>query len=121
MLKVTHVIRICTFLLIPVLTGSCLNDKYKCENTYYSITIKPFLYASCAQQEGCHNSTGTGRDFNKYSEVFRSKEDIIARITLDPNDDKFMPKGSTQVSAADLQMLKDWIAKGAPGCDDPVE
>ena len=113
------IFRICMGLSVSFLPVSCLNDKLgdRCEATYYSTVIKPFIITKCANTVDCHLSSGTAADLTKYSEVFKNKDDIIRRISLDPSNNEFMPKGSPAVSPAELQMLKDWISSGAKGCD----
>lgn len=107
-------------LYIVLSSTSCLNDKLgdKCEASYYTVSIKPLLISNCANTIDCHVSGGNaGADFNRYEEVFRWKDEVIRRISLDANDAAFMPRGGLPLTATDIQLLKEWVAAGALGCD----
>jgi hypothetical protein len=42
--------------------------------------------------------------------------EIVRRITLPPDDDDYMPSdGKKPLSAAEIQVIQDWIAGGAAG------
>lgn len=117
---IARTIRIFIFILFSLIPFSCLKEKLgeKCETTFYSTTIKPILIAKCANNQDCHVSNGAAPvDLTKYNEVFKSKDEILRRISLDINEGDFMPQGADPVSDADFKMLKEWVAKGAEGCD----
>lgn len=119
-MRFARIIKVIPISLLAFLPVSCLKEKFgeKCEATYYATSIKPFFIANCANSSNCHASNGAASiDLTKYNVIFKSKDEIIRRLSLDPTDDAFMPKGLAPVSSGELQMLNDWIAKGADGCD----
>ena len=110
------------FLLITFFSSftSCLNDKFagQCESSYYTITVEPILITNCANNINCHVSGGNADDdFTKYDVVYGEKDEIVRRISLDVSNADFMPKGGLPLSSAEIQILNDWVASGAEGCD----
>ncbi len=108
------------FLVFVFLNASCLNDKIgdKCESSYYTTTVEPILITDCANSISCHVSEGNaGADFTKYDVVYAEKDEILRRISLDVSNPDFMPKGGLPLTFEEIQILNDWVAYGAKGCD----
>jgi hypothetical protein len=106
-------------LLISLVFSSCYNDKEEelypssFNNTidtttyYYSTDIKPLINGSCATP-GCHVA-GTGRvDLSTYTGLKNNIGGVNDRAVVLKN----MPT-SGPLSVADVNKLKNWIAKGA--------
>lgn len=90
----------------------------QCELSYFTITVKPILITNCANDINCHVSEGNaGADFTKYENVYAEKDEIVRRISLDTSDPDFMPKDGLPLTFEEVQIINDWVASGAQGCD----
>jgi uncharacterized membrane protein len=94
----------------------------------YAAAISPLLDRSCVS---CHrpDKHKGGLRLDAYAQLMAGGEDgavvipgdpaaseIVRRITLPPDDDDYMPSdGKKPLSAAEIQVIQDWIAGGAAG------
>jgi uncharacterized membrane protein len=93
----------------------------------YADVVGPMLQERCA---GCHNEDKQESDLvlTTYAGLMRGGEsgrvvvagntelsELLRRISLDPNDDEFMPaEGKTPLTARQVEIIRWWIAAGAP-------
>jgi uncharacterized membrane protein len=94
----------------------------------FAAVVEPMLSQRCAS---CHNADKqeSGLDLSNYNALMRGGEsgrvvvagntdlsELLRRITEDPSDDEFMPaEGKTPLSARQVDIIRWWIAVGAPG------
>jgi uncharacterized membrane protein len=93
----------------------------------FADVVGPMLEARCA---GCHNEDKQESSLmlTTYAGVMRGGEsgrvvvagntelsELLRRITLDPADEEFMPaEGKTPLTARQVEIIRWWIAAGAP-------
>lgn len=76
----------------------------------YVSNVKPLLVASCTP---CHLSTGTNP--NKWDDYAQAKAKItiiLDRVQRAPGSTGFMPRNGTQLTAAQIATLKQWVTDG---------
>jgi hypothetical protein len=81
----------------------------------YAAAISPLLDRSCVS---CHrpDKHKGGLRLDAYAQLMAAASEIVRRITLPPDDDDYMPSdGKKPLSAAEIQVIQDWIAGGAAG------
>lgn len=93
------------------------------DSVYFENQILPFLTASCAQP-GCHDAA-TAEDgviLNNYFNIISTGDvnpfdpndsEIYETITDSDLDDRMPPAGEDPLTAAQIQMIYNWIAQGA--------
>ena len=94
--------------------------------TLYSTRIAPLLDQRCVSCHGPKKTKG-GLRMDSYAGLMKGGEDgpviapwqplkseICRRITLEPDDDDFMPSGGKKpLSPDEVKLIQDWIAAGA--------
>jgi len=76
----------------------------------FASNVKPLLVASCTP---CHLAGGANP--NKWDDYTQTKAKIAAildRVQRAPGSSGFMPKAGTQLSAAQVATLKQWVTDG---------
>jgi hypothetical protein len=80
--------------------------------TSFGRDILPMMTASCAP---CHFPGGSKKMLDTYAAVNANAGDVLSRVSLDPADVKFMPKGKKPAFTADqISKFKTWMAEGKP-------
>ena len=80
----------------------------------YTADIAPLMSLKCTP---CHfPEKGKKKFLDTYSAVQNNIEDIVNRVELPMEDEKFMPFKSKKepLTEAEIQLLKDWIAQDMP-------
>lgn len=75
----------------------------------YNGEIRQLFSAKCAY---CHNATSSLPNWLDYSTAFRLRDEIYRKVVVEKSMP--MPPYDTQMSAADRQLVADWINDGAP-------
>lgn len=78
----------------------------------YDKDIRPVMLQKCTP---CHfPEQGKKKMFDTYATTKENIKDIIARVELDPADDKFMPFRSKKpaLTAEEIKLFKDWLSQG---------
>lgn len=82
---------------------------------FYAKDIKPIMLAKCAP---CHfPETGKKMPLDTYEAVRDNIQDILRRVQLPQDHMGFMPFKNKKepLTAAEIQLLKDWVAGQMPG------
>jgi uncharacterized membrane protein len=93
----------------------------------FADVVEPMFKDHCG---GCHNSDKqeSGLDLTAYATAMKGGEsgrvitpgkpetsELVRRISLDPNDDEFMPaEGKPPLTARQVEIVRWWVAAGAP-------
>ena len=76
----------------------------------FSGDIKPLITQHCAT---CH-TVGPQTLYTSYANASANINLILDRVQRTPGTGGFMPKNGTALTAAEIQLLKDWLAQGLP-------
>ena len=104
-----------TWISQGALNNTCTGGSCDTANVTYSVTISTILQNNCT---GCHSGSapsGAGIDLTTYSNVLTQvKNGKLWGDVSHSTGYNAMPVGGASLSVCDLNMISNWINKGAP-------
>jgi hypothetical protein len=78
-------------------------------------TYVSFITTGSNRCNSCHGGAGPGADLRTYAALRTRAQNgnLILRLTSNDNNIR-MPRGGTALSQADIDLIRNWVAAGAP-------